>query len=562
MEFNAEQYSKCMDEFVLRMEPIKDFRDSTVTEAMVDLCHILRIAKVEITHYESPMEEGMQKGEKLTYYQEDTYDQNRFYTIREVTGNGNVAIYHAYQQRGAGNWSKEEEHHVFVFLKLLFSFNGRANVMRIADRLTYFDKDLKIPNLAHYHRKLSEVIAKRKIGEYGAVFYNLRRFSVVNQQIGRDRGTKVMSMFAKQLQQKLGPDEVVCRVGGDNFVALFKKDNLNIVMEYLKGATVVYNEKTGDSVRVLAHAGYYMIPDDAASSNTIMDCISSAANVAKSTAGVLFMFYDDELMRKRSRAKHIEDIFPMAIDDEEFHVFYQPKIELTGNTLAGAEALCRWFHNGKIIPPNDFIPVLEQTKLVCTLDFYMLEKVCRDIRRWINEGRPVVRVSVNFSRRHMGDVYLLDNIMGIIDKYRVPHEYIEIELTETTTDVDYQELKAIVNGLYEKGISTSVDDFGMGYSSLNLIREMPWNVLKIDKSFLPTPEDQTPQKYIMLKHIISLSQEMGLETIVEGVETLEHVELLRKNDCNLAQGFYFDKPLPVDEFEKRLDSLKNKESYK
>lgn len=143
--------------------------------------------------------------------------------------------------------------------------------------------------------------------------------------------------------------------------------------------------------------------------------------------------------------------------------------------------------------------------------------------------------------------------MEIIDRYQVPHEYIEIELTETTTDIDFQELKRIVSGLREQGVHTAVDDFGVGYSSLNLIREAPWNVLKIDKSFLPEDEESDMQKQVMLKYMISMFQEMGLECIVEGVETLKQVNLLKENHCYLAQEFYFDRPLPVQEFEKRLE---------
>ena len=207
------------------------------------------------------------------------------------------------------------------------------------------------------------------------------------------------------------------------------------------------------------------------------------------------------------------------------------------------------------MPPGDFIPVLEGSKAICTLDFYMLEHVCRDIRRWLDEGREVVKVSVNLSRLHLGDTDLLESILSIIDKYSVPHHYIEIELTETTTDVDYKELKKIVYGLREQDISTSVDDFGVGYSSLNLIREMPWSVLKIDKSFLPTHEEnQDLSKVKMLRHIITMSQDLGLECIVEGVETAEQVKLLKDCKCFLAQGYYFDRPLPVKEFELKLES--------
>lgn len=181
----------------------------------------------------------------------------------------------------------------------------------------------------------------------------------------------------------------------------------------------------------------------------------------------------------------------------------------------------------------------------------MLEHVCRDIRQWIDEGKEVVKVSVNLSRCHLGNPELLNTILDIIDKYEVPHQYIEIELTETTTDVAFHDLKSIVFGLQEQGISTSVDDFGVGYSSLNLLKELPWNVIKIDKSFLEYHEGNRVN-YIMLKQVIAMAQELGMEVIVEGVETVEHIKMLKENNCYMAQGFYFDKPLPKEEFVERI----------
>ena len=248
----------------------------------------------------------------------------------------------------------------------------------------------------------------------------------------------------------------------------------------------------------------------------------------------------------------IEKIFPNAIENEEFQVYYQPKVDLRDYRLTGAEALCRWFHNGEMMPPYKFIPVLEQSDAICTLDFYMLEHVCRDIRRWLHEGKRAVRVSVNLSRRHMGNPNLLSYILDIINRYQVPHEFIEIELTETTTDVDFKDLRMVVGGLVDRGIHTAVDDFGIGYSSLNLIRELPWSVLKIDRSFLPTEGNWNTQTATVLKHLIALAKSMGVDCIAEGVETVEQISLLKENDCLLAQGFYFDKPLPKAEFEERL----------
>ena len=239
----------------------------------------------------------------------------------------------------------------------------------------------------------------------------------------------------------------------------------------------------------------------------------------------------------------------------EPHIFvcYQPKMNYATGRMIGAEALMRWKHpEFGMQYPSDFIPVLESGMEICTLDFYMLDHVCRDIRKWLDEGRNLVKISVNLSRVHLGDEQLLEKVIGIIDKNNVPHEYIEIELTETTTDVDFGELRGIVAGLHRNSISASVDDFGIGYSSLTLIKELPWDVLKIDKSFLPDGSINDKQKTVMLGHVISMAQGLGLECIVEGVETSEQVELLRGFNCFHAQGYYFDKPLPKAEFENKL----------
>ena len=207
--------------------------------------------------------------------------------------------------------------------------------------------------------------------------------------------------------------------------------------------------------------------------------------------------------------------------------------------------------------PMEFIPVLEMNMDICKLDFHMLELACRDIRRWLDEGKKVVRISVNFSRKHLIDVDLTTHILEIIDRYNVPHDYIEIELTETTTDVEFKDLKRIVKSLQQEGIYTSVDDFGNGYSSINLIRSIPWDVLKVDRSLLPVEDDdETDTTEKIYKSVVSMAHDIGINCITEGVETMKQIEILRNNNCNIAQGFFFDRPLPVDEFEKRFEDNK------
>ena len=556
MSINAVEYSKAFDNFIIKAEKITDFFDPNISDALSDICNVLRIARVSVLFYETSHHEELGKGKSIVFFSEGEADDERIITVRELTNGGSITIYTMMQRSGDTDWSDEERSKLSILEKALFAFNGRSRVMHIIDRLVFFDEDMNIPNVKFFMKKINMLIESGQIDRYGACYFNLKRFSVINQNIGRERGTIVMRKYISQLQNKLSDSEYVCRIGGDNFVVLFEKEKLETVSMHLGGVGIVYDEEDNERVFVSAYAGYYMIPSDCHKLSDIMDSLSIAVSTAKNILKANFVFYDEKLKLNRNEVKMVESAFNDAIDKEEFRVYYQPKVNLKNYTLHGAEALCRWFRNGEMIPPYKFIPALEQSKSICVLDFYMLEHTCRDIRRWLDEGRPVVKVSVNLSRRHLGDMDLLDHIISCIDKYNVPHKYIEIELTETTTDVNFSDLKTIVVGLHEAGISTSIDDFGMGYSSLNLIKELPWNVLKIDKSFLPDENDSDSQKYVMLKHIIALAQDIGLECISEGVESAEQVRLLKENNCFFAQGFYFDKPMPVEEFEKRLDELK------
>lgn len=556
MSFNAVEYSKAFDNFIIKAERILDFFDPKISDALSDICCVLRIAKISVLFYDTPRHEQRGEGNAMVFYSCGEADKSRVFTAREVTSGGNVAVYSFMQQTVGADWDDEERSRLVILEKALFAFNGRSRVMHMVDRIIFFDEDMGIPNLRFFMKNISMLIESRQIDKYGASYFNLKRFSVINQNIGRERGTVVMKKYISQLQEKLSDGEYVCRIGGDNFVVLFKKEKLETVSAHLAGVGIVYDEDDNERVFVSAYAGYYMIPSDCRKPSDIMDSLSIAVSTAKNILKTNCVFYDEKLKLNRNEIKMVESAFTDAIEKEEFRVYYQPKVNLKDYTLHGAEALCRWFRKGEMIPPYRFIPALEQSKSICVLDFYMLEHTCRDIRRWLDEGRPVVKVSVNLSRRHLGDMDLLDHIISCIDKYNVPHKYIEIELTETTTDVNFSDLKKIVVGLHEAGISTSIDDFGMGYSSLNLIKELPWDVLKIDKSFLPDENDSDSQKYVMLKHIIALAQDIGLACIAEGVESAEQVRLLKENNCFFAQGFYFDKPMPVEDFEKRLNELK------
>lgn len=554
MIFDYKAYSRLLNEFIIEGEKIEQYRDPAFNKILESICKFLRISRISSAVFDSTCDSAIIKSAPHIYYDDGNADSTRVLKFTENNVRACKANYSFMQSKSGQDWSEEEVQQIEAFEKLIYTFCDRSYASTIAKDLSMFDNDLMIYPLTFFLATVKNLIRQGRIGEFGGVYFNIKHFSSINDRFGRDCATNIMKLFIHGILEKILYEECICRVGGDNFVVLFKKDNLNIIKNYLSGMPITFND--GETVTVTTTAGYYMIPEATESATDVMDRISTAYQLAKSVYKRPFLFYDDEIMQHQTHVKEIEMMFPSAIENEEFKVFYQPKTQLNNYQLAGAEALCRWFRNGKVISPGEFIPVLEGSKAICTLDFYMLDHVCRDIRRWLDEGREAVKVSVNLSRLHLGDEDLLESILRIIDKYKVPHHFIEIELTETTTDVDYKELKKIVYGLREQDISTSVDDFGVGYSSLNLIREMPWNVLKIDKSFLPTQEEENndPSKVKMLRHIITMSQDLGLECIVEGVETAEQVKLLKDCKCYLAQGFYFDRPLPVKEFEQKLES--------
>ena len=562
MTIDIQEYNRVLDEMLLGLENLRSWDRPVVLDILRPMLNVLHVAKFCWVYYPNERAEAERSGRETQLFSEGTPDMNRPYVSREMNPGGSIMIYSFYADREKAEWDAEDLEKLHTVEKVIFSFHGRVRLINLVEERTYTDFQLNTRNMLYIMRLAAQLLFKKEICDYGMVCFNLKGFSLVNARVGREAGTMVMSRFVQQLEGKLEPPGAIGRMGGDNFVGVFRKSDLDIVRTHLSGTGIVYNDYTGERVNISAVAGYYLPEDldELRHQDDLMDRVTMAVNVARHVHDTMEIFYSAELQEKQTEQKRIERQFPDALVRNEFKVYYQPKVNITDYTMAGAEALCRWVKDGEVLPPGAFIPVLEQSMNICLLDFYMLEHVCCDIRRWLDQGRKPVRVSVNLSRRHLGDMDLVEHIIDIIDRNYVPHELLEIELTETTTEVEFADLKRVVNSLQEHGICTSVDDFGTGYSSLNLIKEISWNVLKLDKAFLPLmAQSAFTSDNVMLRHVIALARDMGLECIMEGVETKEHVDLLMENKCYLAQGFYFDKPLPVYEYEKRLD--KQKEIY-
>ncbi len=520
------------------------------------LCNMLRIGSLQVLTYANQEQEHSGQGRVEERYRSGTPDKKRFLDRRNVTHGYNIVFIRAWQREGEPDWNEHEREGVDLVLRMVFVMDGRARLMHLAERLSYHDQEMEVRNHKYYMQSLARLYQQGRIGGFTAMFLNLKRFSVVNQQLGRKLGSLVMKRYVKTLEASLSGDEMIARIGGDNYCLLVEKDHTDDIIDQALEMMVVYDDETGDRIRVTATLGVYEVPEDGSmgSPTEIMDRISRAGSQVKKSQDENVLYFDSVMMNQRMRELEIEANYRQGLEKEEFEVYYQPKVDMQSFILSGAEALCRWNHDGRVVPPGEFIPLLEQSMDICSLDMYMLEHVCRDIRIWLDQGRRVPRVSVNLSRRNLVDVDLVQHILQTIDRNNVPHEYIEVELTETTSDVQFGDLKRIVSELRREGIKTAVDDFGIGYSSLTLIRDIPWDVLKIDRSFLPVEGDPVEvQKNLMFRHVVSMAQGLGLLCIVEGIETSDQLRLIQQNGCDEAQGFFFDRPLRKEEFEKRME---------
>ncbi|MBQ8094654.1 MAG: GGDEF domain-containing protein [Clostridia bacterium] len=547
-------YYRLLEQLLHELNGMGNFDLQSLNSILAEMCRLLHVAKGVTSVYATPALELEGKGEHFICYDSGVSCHEEL-KERLLTPANMVVTCSAYHPDDAEPWTDIEVQRIQLIQKMIVSFLNRSRLSTVVERLSYYDDD-GYRNLRYFVNRIETLGHAGRLGGMVVARFNLRHLSLVNHQVGRKAGTIAIQNYFEAVQSAAGENGLVCRMGGDNFVMMCSREAEENVLCVFHGYPVIYDTETNDRVTISATAGIYEVPSDYSFSGhgDIMDKIISSYQHGKLDGKESVVFYTEQMMDERENIMRIQQLFQPALEREEFLVYYQPKINVDNNDLAGAEALCRWQHKGRLVPPIEFIPVLEQNLDICKLDFYMLDHVCRDIRKWMNEGRRVVRVSVNLSRKHMIDADLFEHILEIVDRNHVPHEYIEIELTETTTDVAFRDLKRVVGELQSAGFYTSVDDFGIGYSSLNLIREIPWNVLKVDKSFLPAEKnDIASRSSIMFRHVVAMARELGLEGVAEGVETSEQVEILRKNCCTIAQGFYYDRPLPKEAFEDRLE---------
>lgn len=397
-------------------------------------------------------------------------------------------------------------------------------------------------------------LAEKTLDQYQIVFFNIHNFKYVNKVFSYEQGDVVLRNYAQKVNSGLWQDERMARLGGDNFLLLLKTEHAKEVVGGLRNIRMVYQtpKKTkelvfGATVGISSLHGIH-------APREVMGRASIAYQAARQKGAGKAAVYTDDIKMQMMHVQSIISNFPMALKAREFVVYYQPKVDISQKKYCGAEALVRWVQNGNVIAPGKFVPQLEQEGSICQLDYYVLEEVCRFQKKRQENGENMVCISVNFSRKHLQEKNFAKKILQTIDCYGVEHQYIEIELTESEEFQDYERMAEIVGQLAENGIMTSIDDFGTGFSSLNMIKRVNIDVIKIDRSFIPLEQEYQGKKkdMIMFCSIVDLVKKLGKQIVAEGVETAEQLQYLTQAGCDIVQGYVFDKPLPQTEFEKRL----------
>lgn len=453
-------------------------------------------------------------------------------------------------------WTTEEREEIQLVAELMFVLIGRVRMERLLVRLTTTDLMTHTLNMHGIIQHGMLLYRQHRLVLFTGLFLNIKNFKYINQTVGQQLGDDILIQYSTAIQSMLTGDERMARPGGDNFFVLVRKEKAVEMLKSIRELPITVSiNGHSRTFYISAHVGAYdILPED--DFDHVMNCASLAMNVVKH-AGVAGdqIWYQPAMHERLMHQKQISQLFSPALRGREFLVYYQPKVTLGDKTLCGCEALCRWFHDGKIIPPMEFIPVLEKEGTVCDLDFYMFEHVCADIRDWLDRNIEPVRISVNFSQQHLQTRTLAGRIISIMRKYRIESRYIEVELTEMSGAKNHDAMIEFLSEMHAQGICTSIDDFGTGYSSLNMLREFKMDIIKLDKSFLDriTLENiDYKADRIIVENIIRMAQSLDLEIISEGVETQQQAEFLQSVHCDMAQGYLYDKPLPHDEFEKRL----------
>lgn len=440
-----------------------------------------------------------------------------------------------------------------VYLRKLYSLESSNKLL--------YDISTKDPltNAYNFHtfkNKATKILSETN-KKYALVYVDFADFKYINDVFGYSYGDNILINYARIIREELGQGELLGRVSADNFVILRhyteKRDILTRQQQVdLKITEFMHNLHGGQALPVQCGICYLEDLLEELQVDGMLDRANYARKTVKNGLNIKYAVYDESIRRQLREEKSIENKMLSALEKEEFLVYYQPKVDLNTGKACQAEALVRWqTPEGLIIPPDKFIPVFEKKYLISALDQYVFQKVCALIRKRLDNGQPVDTISVNVSRLQFYNPNFVKTYADIKNKFRIPDNLLEIEITESIAFENVLLLEKNIDALKNSGFHISIDDFGAGFSSLSLLKNISIDVLKIDQSFFRQSLHKEKDR-IVIKGIIELVNKLNIRTVAEGIETADQVAFLKEINCNMIQGYFFYKPLPENAFEEVL----------
>lgn len=417
-------------------------------------------------------------------------------------------------------------------------------------RFLEYDPLTEIYNQQKFYQMTRDMLDGSENEEYAFIHFDIDRFKMINAFYGAKEGNWLICFVARAISESMEAygSGTYGRISGDVF---------GICMPYQK-TMEIYNLLTQIRKKLKKHpvhyyletcAGIYLVEDRDMEVSVMNDNAALAAAQCKEQYMVHDALYTRELSDKLMREQYILDEMDTALEQEQFVIYFQPKYELERLSPYGAEALVRWQKpDGRLIPPDDFIPIFEKNGFITRLDYYVWEKVCQFISRKLQEGKEPAPISVNVSRVNLYNPKFLTMLINLVEQYKIPTKYLHLELTESAFSENEALMRDTVKYLHRAGFTILMDDFGSGYSSLNILKDVELDVLKIDMNFFS--KGSTAKKGAkIIEAVIKMAESLDMTVIAEGVEEEEQVKFLKELGCDYIQGYYFAKPMPQEQYE-------------
>lgn len=421
---------------------------------------------------------------------------------------------------------------------------------------TSFDKENEISmydyltgifNREGFFRNGEKLLRENPNEQFVAVVYNIRRFKVLTEMFGRQKSNEILIFMANVMATKCTPRGIAARLNRDNFVIILPKSEFNEDM-IMSGFEYLDDIIEGKNYNIVVQAGIYVIDEKGLAVSVIFDRCMLALNKIYSDLLIPYCYFNRSIMDEVLHEQDIVGTFSDALKNQQIKIYLQPQVSENGK-IQGAEALARWVkEDGEVIQPASFIGILEKSNLITELDKYVWEESVKLIKKWENTSRKDLYISVNISPKDFFYVDIFAFFVGLVEKYQIDKSKLKLEITESVIMNDSAKQISVVNQLHDYGFDIEIDDFGKGFSSLSLLKDINADVIKIDREFLKESDNKKKSEQI-LNSMISMSGCLELKVITEGVETKEQLDKLVKMGCKSFQGFYFARPMSVEKFE-------------